>query len=97
MPLGADVFADFGELAPLARRWTRRSANGRRALTEEWLNAPYTFVSKVLKVTRVQPTWAFVTHMFNHQTHHRGQLTTLLSQAGVDYGDTDVLLMPQLE
>jgi uncharacterized damage-inducible protein DinB len=27
----------------------------------------------------------------------RGQLTTLLSQAGVSYGDTDVLLMPQLE
>ena len=25
-------------------------------------------------------------HIFNHQTHHRGQLTCLLSQAGVDYG-----------
>jgi uncharacterized damage-inducible protein DinB len=35
--------------------------------------------------------------MFNHQTHHRGQLTTLLTQAGIDPGVTDVLLMPQLE
>ncbi len=66
-------------------------------MTEEQLEAPYTFVSKVLNITRVQPTWAFVAHMFNHQTHHRGQLTTLLSQAGIDYGATDVLLMPQLE
>ncbi len=32
-------------------------------------------------------------HFFNHQTHHRGQATTLLSQAGVDFGVTDVLAM----
>ena len=35
-----------------------------------------------------------VTHLFNHQTHHRGQVTTLLSQAGVDVGVTDLLAMP---
>jgi uncharacterized damage-inducible protein DinB len=29
-------------------------------------------------------------HIFNHQTHHRGQLTCLLSQAGVDYGCMDL-------
>lgn len=29
-------------------------------------------------------------HFFNHQTHHRGQATTLLSQAGVDVGETDL-------
>ncbi|SFM70789.1 DinB family protein [Marinobacter zhejiangensis] len=30
-------------------------------------------------------------HFFNHQTHHRGQVSTLLSQAGVDIGVTDLL------
>jgi len=30
-------------------------------------------------------------HLFNHQTHHRGQATTLLSQSGVDVGVTDLL------
>lgn len=34
---------------------------------------------------------ALVTHFFNHQTHHRGQATTLLSQFGVDIGVTDLL------
>ncbi|KAF1715578.1 damage-inducible protein DinB [Pseudoxanthomonas yeongjuensis] len=29
-------------------------------------------------------------HFFNHQTHHRGQATTLLSQADVDVGETDL-------
>ncbi len=32
-------------------------------------------------------------HFFNHQTHHRGQATTLLSQAGVDVGVTDILFL----
>lgn len=31
-------------------------------------------------------------HFFNHQTHHRGQVSTLLSQAGVDVGVTDLLV-----
>jgi len=29
-------------------------------------------------------------HVFNHQTHHRGQVTTLLSQRGIDVGATDL-------
>lgn len=35
---------------------------------------------------------AVLLHFFNHQTHHRGQITTLLSQLGVDVGITDYLL-----
>ncbi|GJL83595.1 MAG: damage-inducible protein DinB [marine bacterium B5-7] len=38
--------------------------------------------------------WFAVTHMFNHQTHHRGQITTLLTQAGEDVGPTDLLWLP---
>ena len=33
-----------------------------------------------------------LSHLFNHQTHHRGQLTTLLNQLGIDVGVTDFLL-----
>lgn len=32
----------------------------------------------------------FCMHVFNHQTHHRGQITCLLSQYGLDYGSTDL-------
>jgi uncharacterized damage-inducible protein DinB len=32
-------------------------------------------------------------HFFNHQTHHRGQATTLLSQVGEDVGITDLLML----
>ena len=36
---------------------------------------------------------SLVLHFFNHQTHHRGQATTLLFQAGVDVGITDLLML----
>lgn len=34
-----------------------------------------------------------ILHFFNHQTHHRGQVSTLLSQAGEDVGVTDLLAL----
>lgn len=40
---------------------------------------------------------ALVQHFFNHQTHHRGQATTLLSQAAVDVGVTDLAAIIPLE
>ena len=37
-----------------------------------------------------------IQHIFNHQTHHRGQLTCVLSQLGVDYGCTDLpIIVPE--
>lgn len=39
------------------------------------------------------PLWHAVAHVFNHQTHHRGQVTTLLMQTGHDPGSTDLIAM----
>lgn len=37
-------------------------------------------------------------HMFNHQTHHRGQLTCVLSQLNVDFGCTDLpVIVPEMK
>ena len=40
---------------------------------------------------RVHPAWVAAAHLFNHQTHHRGQITTLLYQLGKDPGVTDFI------
>lgn len=44
-------------------------------------------------VQREHPAWQAMTHFFNHQTHHRGQVSTLLMQAGVDVGVTDLIAL----
>ncbi len=41
---------------------------------------------------REHPVWLAVSHLFNHQTHHRGQVTTLLHQLGHDPGVTDLFV-----
>lgn len=43
---------------------------------------------------RVKPLPDVMQHLFNHQTHHRGQISALLSQLGVNYGTTDFIAMP---
>ena len=39
------------------------------------------------------PFGPLVQHFFNHQTHHRGQVGTLLCQAGIDVGVTDLVAL----
>jgi uncharacterized damage-inducible protein DinB len=42
-----------------------------------------------------RPRWLLVTHMFNHQTHHRGQVHCLLTQNGLKMADTDLPFGPE--
>ncbi|TAL20403.1 MAG: damage-inducible protein DinB [Aquabacterium sp.] len=61
-------------------------------LTPAFIAAPMTYqTTKGAPFT--QPAWQVLSHVFNHQTHHRGQVTTLLMQAGVDPGPTDLLVI----
>lgn len=77
--------------------------NARTALDiaiEEWVrDMPPDFPLSTMRyantqgVQRQHPAWQAMTHFFHHQTHHRGQVTTLLSQAGVDVGVTDLVAL----
>jgi uncharacterized damage-inducible protein DinB len=40
-----------------------------------------------------KPLWMLVTHLFNHQTHHRGQVHCLLTQNGLKLEPTDIPFM----
>lgn len=54
------------------------------------LAAPLTWFSAVAQRETTMPLWVCVGHLFNHQTHHRGQVHALLSAAGARTGDTDL-------
>ena len=89
--LDQELYADFEEL------------RGERALTDDELSAwvseltPERLAAPLVFVRRGQrtetPLWWTVAHVFNHQTHHRGQITTLLMQQGHDPGVTDLYAM----
>jgi uncharacterized damage-inducible protein DinB len=59
-------------------------------LTEARLAAPLTWFSMVSQREATLPLWVTVAHLFNHQTHHRGQAHALITRAGAATGDTDL-------
>ena len=94
--LDQELFADFGELRSQRGITDTDIVDWAGGLTDEALTAPFEFRSITNPKSRTLPLWVCVTHFFNHQAHHRGQLTTLLAQAGLDYGVTDLLWMPDV-
>ena len=66
------------------------------ALDEARIAGELRYTTVVNPAPRVSPFWFALTHFFNHQTHHRGQVTTLLSQSGIDPGVTDLMWLPDV-
>lgn len=95
-PLGHLMFPDYEELAAARRKVDADLVQWAAGVDDAWLSEPMTWTSKLYGFTQTHPRWVQVVQMFNHQTHHRGQVTTLLSQLGVDVGPTDVPVLPLL-
>jgi uncharacterized damage-inducible protein DinB len=94
--IGQELYTDFNQLHQEREITDQQIINWSKNLSSEWLNQPFQYTSGVDKKTRTLLKWILVTHMFNHQIHHRGQLTTLLSQLGYDIGITDLPFAPFL-
>ena len=62
-------------------------------LHPDWLCGNLTWYSGAAKAEMVKPRWFLLTHFFNHETHHRGQVHAMLTQAGAKPDDTDLMLM----
>ena len=84
------TFASFAELRLARKQLDDRIVAWAATVTPSWLGEQITFVSQTDGTPRTVERAAFVVHMFNHQTHHRGQATALLSQLGIDVGLTDL-------
>ena len=87
---------DFGDLRAEREATDQRILDWIATLDRAGLSEALTFTSVVDGATRTLPRWVMMTQMFNHQTHHRGQATTLLKQLGVDPGIVDIPWLPAL-
>jgi uncharacterized damage-inducible protein DinB len=90
--LDKELYSDFSELRGQREQLDLIIIDWAQNLTPEWLTANLTYTNSS-GFTRTLPHWLLVTHMFNHQTHHRGQLTTILNQMGYEPGVTDLPAM----
>jgi uncharacterized damage-inducible protein DinB len=64
------------------------------AVTEAWLASTLEYRAASDGRRRQLPAWIAAVHLYQHATHHRGQLTTLLKQTGKDAGTTDLPYLP---
>jgi uncharacterized damage-inducible protein DinB len=55
-----------------------------------WLAGCLSWFSAAMGRDITRPNAILVTHVFNHQTHHRGQVHALLTGFGEKTGDTDL-------
>jgi uncharacterized damage-inducible protein DinB len=89
--LDQELYADFQELRRERAVTDDELSAWVSELTEERLASPLVYLRRGQR--QESPLWWAVAHLFNHQTHHRGQLTTLLTQQGCDPGVTDLFAM----
>ncbi|MGD2131752.1 MAG: DinB family protein [Maricaulaceae bacterium] len=93
-PLGGLQCEDWDELRAARVDLDADIVGWAGGLTEDWLAETLEWKSGVYARDFSHPHWGLVMQLFNHQTHHRGQATTLLTQAGVDVGPTDLPVAP---
>jgi len=94
--MGVDLFEEYAELRAAHMSMCADIETFTGQLTDDWLGEDMNWTRSTDGVSRVRPRWLLVMHMFNHQTHHRGQLSTLFTQSGIDIGITDLPYMPDL-
>ena len=93
-PLDATVCDSLPALHAKRERLDEELSRWADTITPHWLAAEQSFVSMADGKSYGMPGWVMASHLFNHQTHHRGQVTTLMMQAGIDPGVTDLARMP---
>ncbi|MCV6590517.1 MAG: DinB family protein [Marinobacterium sp.] len=94
--LNATLFDDIEELQMQRELLDQLIIDWCDELQPEHLSHPLTY-HNTQGIASTRPFGLLVTHLFNHQTHHRGQVTTLLSQQGIDIAITDLLaLIPEI-
>lgn len=66
------------------------------SVEQSHLDSSFTYVSAAIGKEFTQNIGLLTIHMFNHQTHHRGQVHAMLTAAGAEPEDTDIPFMPGL-
>ena len=87
--LDQELYPDFDALRSERAKTDRDILAWVDTLDDARLAAPLAYKTTA-GVPYEHALWWAVGHFFNHQTHHRGQVTTLLVQLGRDPGVTDL-------
>lgn len=84
------IFDDFTQLKQLREKVDLIIIEWINSLSNADLNTKLNY-KNMQGITFKKDVSSLIDHLFLHQVHHRGQVTTLLSQASIDFGETDII------
>jgi uncharacterized damage-inducible protein DinB len=87
------VIADWDALRAARMEWDTALVSWSDATDAAWLGGDVSYYSVSMGRDYVKPRGLLLAHLFNHQTHHRGQVHCMLTQSGIKPGDTDLPIM----
>ncbi|MBO9476974.1 DinB family protein [Shimia sp. R11_0] len=90
-----DLCDSFAQWTKERRAMDQRILHWANTVTEPQLQGELQWHAQMLNTDMRKPMGLCVAHMFNHQTHHRGQVHALLTGFGKTPEDTDLVLMPE--
>jgi uncharacterized damage-inducible protein DinB len=89
----AEMVADFDDMGRMRVALDAKLVAWGERLDAAWLAQDQTWFSGAAQREMRRPRTLLVAHFFNHQTHHRGQAHAMLTAAGEQTGDTDLMLL----
>ena len=89
-----EEFEHFEELATARAGLDAKIVSWADALSEGTVAGDVTWWSGINQKNVTRPAAVIIAHIFNHQTHHRGQVHAMLTAAGAKPDDTDLIYMP---
>ena len=94
---GASLYDDFGELTQARIEADAKLEDFAQRIDDAWLQEDLVWFSGAAGRELRRPKSGLIVHLFNHQTHHRGQAHAALTSRGIDPGDTDLFLVVNRE
>lgn len=92
--LDLELYADFAELRAAQTDCDQTLLDWIQGLNADALQRRIAFRSLSTGQDRHLAVATMLTTLLIHKTHHRGQITALLSQCGCDYGAIDFICAP---
>jgi len=89
----ATIEPDFDKLHALRIKADAGMEDWANTVTQDWLDGDLSWYSGAAQRDLVRPRSQIIMHIFNHQTHHRGQAHALITASGESTEDTDLFLM----
>jgi uncharacterized damage-inducible protein DinB len=95
IPGSVSLIGDWDTFIAERKAFDQRILQWAHDVAPDWFEGDLSWFSGALGRDVTKPKTVLVIQLFNHQTHHRGQIHAMLTAAGAKPDATDVPFMPE--